>query len=99
MALPNSRPAFARMDDEIDRLRADVEAWSMRYDTARIEMTRLRAINADLLVALECVANNRLSTDVPKDEVSEHDYAQGWDAMVMLAKAAIAKLTGNEHDY
>ena len=62
------------------------------------ERDRLKAVNADLLAVLECVANNRLSKDMPDDERADHDYAQGWDALVLTARAAIARAKGNEHE-
>lgn len=49
---------------------------------------------AELLAELENIANNRLSVDMPPEEKPEHDYAQGWDALVMIARAAIAKARG-----
>ena len=48
------------------------------------ERDRLKAV-------LESIANNRLSIDVPPEEKPDHDYAQGWDALVTAARAAIAK--------
>ena len=38
---------------------------------------------------LESIANNRLSTDIPPDEKLEHDHAQGWDSLVLAARAAL----------
>ena len=54
------------------------------------EVKHLRAINIELLAALEGIANNRLSTAMPEDERVYHSYAQGWDALVTTARAAIA---------
>ena len=51
---------------------------------AAAERDRLKAV-------LESIANNRLSIDVPPEEKPDHDYAQGWDALVTAARAAIAK--------
>ena len=58
------------------------------------ERDRLRADKAELVAALEGIANNRLSTDVPEDERADHDYAQGWDTAVTIARAATAKPKG-----
>ena len=55
---------------------------------------RLIAAAPELLEALESIANNRLSVDVPNDEIDKHDYAQGWDELVKIARAAIAKAKG-----
>ena len=48
------------------------------------ERDRLKAV-------LESIANNRLSKDMPTEEKPEHDYAQGWDALVTAARAVLAK--------
>ena len=55
------------------------------------ERDRLRSLNVELLAALEAIANNRFSADVPDDELDEHNYAQGWDELVKIARAAIDK--------
>ena len=59
-----------------------------------LENARLIAAAPELLEALESIANNRLSVDVPNDEIDKHDYAQGWDELVKIARAAIAKAKG-----
>lgn len=76
--------------DERDRWRGEAEARTRHNERLHHKIDRLRASNAELLAALEGVANNRFSIDVPEDERADHNYAQGWDALISHARAAIA---------
>ena len=64
--------------DELDR---EVRNAISEHRALKAERDRLKAV-------LESIANNRLSIDVPPEEKPDHDYAQGWDALVTAAREA-----------
>ena len=72
---------------------SDMDRLENAVNKMLMENNQLRAVNAELLAALEGIANNRLSTAMPEDERVYHSYAQGWDVLVITARAALAKST------